>query len=256
MTQPSIDGTRLTTDEYLANLDADLEGLVAAATDLDARVPGCPDWDVRALISHVIGVYRHKSACMATDARPADRDASWGVVAEGEDPVEALKAAYAELRGHLTARDADDPTYTWWPGEQTVGFWQRRMAQETTVHRWDAESAVDGPEGAGDIPDDLATDGIDELLGWLRWPWDDEPQDEATGQRVLVASGDHSWIITLNPTSVEVAGGAGEADAMLAGDPSGLLLHLWGRPGEHGVATMGDEVALRLMRARLDSLAS
>ncbi len=37
----------------------------------------------------------------------------------------------------------------------------------------------------------------------------------------------------------------------VAGEPSDLLLHLWGRPGEHGIATMGDPVALALLRERL-----
>lgn len=249
--QPSLDGTRLSTDDYLAHLDADHEAMLAAATDLEAAVPGCPGWDVRALLSHVIGVYRHKSAAMATDSEPSKRDDTWGQVPDGVDPRDALREAYAELVGHLTARDADDATWAWWPPEQTVGFWQRRMAQETTVHRWDAESALDGPEGAGDVPEELAADGVDELLGWLRWPWDDVPQEEATGQRVLVAADDHSWTVTLNRTSVEVVGGAGAAEALVAGPSSGVLLHLWGRPGDHGVATTGDETALRLLRERL-----
>lgn len=251
-TQPSLDGTRLGTAEYLAHLDADFEAMLAASDDLGLAVPGCPDWDVAALLSHVLGVYRHKVACMRLDANPGDRaSGGWGDVAEGEDVRELIRAAYSELRELLETRGPDEPTYAWWPSEQTVGFWHRRMAQETTVHRWDAESAVDGSDGAGDVPDDLAADGVDELLGWLRWPWDEVPQAEATGQRVLVACEDHSWTITLNETSVEVVGGAGEADALVAGQPSGLLLHLWGRPGEHGIATTGDETALRLLRERL-----
>ncbi len=48
-----------------------------------------------------------------------------------------------------------------------------------------------------------------------------------------------------------VEAGAGEADALLAGPASGLLLQLWGRPGDHGVASTGDETALRLLRERL-----
>lgn len=249
--QPSIDGTRLIADQYLAHLEADFEGLVAASDDLGAAVPGCPGWTVRDLLCHVLGVYRHKLVVLRTDAAPPPRDDEWGAVPEGEDVVAALRAAYDDLRAQLAARDADDPTWAWWPPEQTVGFWQRRMAQETTVHRWDAESATDGPDAAGDVPDDLAADGIDELLGWLRWPWDDAPQEEATGQKVLVATDDHSWTVTLERTSVTVEGGAGEADALVAGPASGLLLHVWGRPGDHGVATTGDETALRLLRERL-----
>jgi uncharacterized protein (TIGR03083 family) len=249
--QPSIDGTRLSSAQYLAHLDADFEGLVAASGDLAADVPGCPGWTVRDLLSHVLGVYRHKLVALRTDAAPPPRDDEWGAVPEGGDVVAALRESYADLRAQLEARDADDPSWSWWPPEQTVGFWQRRMAQETTVHRWDAESAAGGPDSAGDVPDDLAVDGIDELLGWLRWPWDDEPQDDASGQKVLVATDDHSWTVTLGRTEVTVEAGAGEADALLAGPASGLLLQLWGRPGDHGVASTGDETALRLLRERL-----
>jgi hypothetical protein len=46
--------------------------------------------------------------------------------------------------------------------DQTVGFWIRRMAQETVVHRVDAELAAEVAPGA--IPDDIALDGIDEFL--------------------------------------------------------------------------------------------
>ncbi len=250
-TQPSLDGTRLRTEQYLAHLDADFEAMLDASVDLTADVPGCPGWDVAALLSHVMGVYRHKIVVLKTDAAPPERTDDWGAVTAGADVRDELRAAYAELRTLLAARPDDAPTWAWWPPEQTVGFWQRRMAQETTVHRWDAESATDGPDGAGDVPDDLAADGVDELLGWLTWPWDEAPQPDATGQRVLVAADDHSWTVTLNPTTVEVVGGAGEADALVAGPAYSMLLHLWGRPGEHGIATTGDETALRLLRERL-----
>ncbi len=255
MTQPSLAGTRLDPAAYAAHLDADVAALLAAATDLSADVPGCPGWTVRDLLSHVLGVFRHKSAAMDAGASPSLESGDWGDLAEGEDPRPLLEAAYADLRTRLDV-DPATPTWTWWPAEQTVGFWQRRMAQETAVHRWDAESAVHGPDGAGAVPDDLALDGIDELVGWLAWPWDDVPQPAAAGQRVLVSTADAGWIVTLHPTRVEVAaaGESPDADALLAGDPSGLLLHLWGRPGEHGIAAVGDADALELAHARFRML--
>lgn len=257
-THPSIDGTRLSTEAYLAHFDADVAATLAAATDLSAAVPGCPDWTVRDLLSHVVGVYRHKIVALDTDAQPEQQGFDrWGVIAEGSDPRDVLREEAAALRQRLVARDASAATYAWWPSEQTVGFWQRRMAQETAVHRWDAESAVDGPDSAGAIADDLAVDGVDELLGWLTWPWDEEPQPAAAGQSVLVSTADHAWTVTLHPTRVEVVGGSSDtAVALVAGEPSGLLLHLWGRPGEHGIATGGDAVALDLLRERLAMLAT
>ena len=250
---PSLDDTRLSDDRYLELLEADVTALLAASGDLAAEVPGCPGWTVRDLLAHVIGVYRHKIVAMDTDAEPPEPGADgWGALAEGEDPREVLRTEYAALRERLTARDPSTPTWTWWPGEQDLGFWIRRMAQETAVHRWDAESAAHGPDGAAPIPDDLATDGVDELLGWLTWVWgDDLAQPDAVGQTVLVSTADHVWTLAFEPTRVVVSAGGTDGDAFVAGAPSGLLLHVWGRPGGHHVATLGDTTALRLFAERL-----
>lgn len=253
--QPSIDGTRLPAARYLEVLDADLESLLAASGDLEADVPSCPGWTVRDLLSHVIGVYRHKVVALRTDEAPPQRGDAWGELAAGDDPRAVLREEYAALRELLAARDVDAATWTWWPAEQTVGFWVRRMAQETAVHRWDAECAAYGVEGAAEIDADLAADGVDELLGWLRWGWEDEPQDDAVGQRVLVSTGEHSWTVQLERIVVSVEGGAGEAGALVAGEPSAVLLDLWGRPGQD-VATGGDTQALALLRRRLADVAS
>ena len=253
---PSVDDTRLSTQDYLDHLDADVEALIEAATDLEAVVPGCPDWSVGDLLSHVVGVYRNKSAALETDLEPVLGFESWGAIEPGQDVREVLRAEYSRLRELLTARPAETPTWTWWPAEQTIGFWQRRMAQETAVHRWDAQSAVLGVDGADPIDDDLADDGVDELLSWLTWPWDEEALDDAAGQTVLVSSGVHSWTLAFTPTRVTVEGGVGDAVSLVAGPPSGLLLHLWGRPGNHDVATGGDVVALSLLQQRLAMLVS
>jgi uncharacterized protein (TIGR03083 family) len=249
---PSIAGTRLTAQAYLDATDADLEALAVSVADhLDDQVPGCPGWTGRDLVSHVVGVYRHKTVALETAAQPPDRDAAWGELGT-TDPVLTLRAAYAELRDHLAGADPAVASWSWWPAEQTVGFWQRRMAQETAVHRWDAQSCAAGPDGAEVIDEAIAADGVDELLGWLTWPWDEVPQPEASGQQVAVSTPEVSWTVTLHPTQVEVRAGAAEsAAAMLAGPASGLLLHLWGRPGDHGVAAVGDPDALRLLAERL-----
>jgi uncharacterized protein (TIGR03083 family) len=195
-------------------------------------------------------VYRHKNAVFATGGKPPQpTEGDWGALADGEDPRVLLRDEYAVLRRHLDV-DPDAPSWTWWPPEQTMGFWQRRMAQETAVHRWDAESAAYGVDDAGDIDPQLADDGIDELLGWLTWDWD-EVQEGAVGQRVLVSTGDRSWTVVLDPTAAAVSAGGDDGDALVAGEPSGLLLHLWGRPGEHGIARGGDLTALRLLAERL-----
>src|SRR5258708_19732096 len=79
-----------------------------------------------------------------------------------EPPLELLDWAYAALTAEFAARRPEDHTFTWYDPDQTVGFWIRDMAQETVIHRVDAELAAAEPLAA--IPGDLAADGIDELL--------------------------------------------------------------------------------------------
>ena len=62
-----------------------------------------------------------------------------------EEPVALLDRAYAELMEEFTRRNPEDFSRTWYDPDQTVGFWIRRMAQETVIHRIDAELAADPP---------------------------------------------------------------------------------------------------------------
>ena len=45
--------------------------------------------------------------------------------------------------------------------DQTVGFWYRRMALETVVHRVDVETGFGVPRA---VNAELAVDGIDEVV--------------------------------------------------------------------------------------------
>jgi uncharacterized protein (TIGR03083 family) len=253
--QPSIAGTRLTADAYLAAFDAEARALLDATVDLTADVPGCPGWVVRDLLSHVIGVYRHKIAALDLGHAPEERSEGWGALDATDDPRDVLRETHEALRARLDV-DPETPAWSWWPPEQTVGFWQRRMAHETAVHRWDADSAALGVAAAPPVPYELAVDGVDEILGWMEWPWDDA-QAEATGQQVMVSTDEVAWTLTLEPTRVTVEAGTSEsAVALIAGEPSALLLHLWGRPPDASIATGGDVVALRLLRERIDMATS
>jgi hypothetical protein len=51
--------------------------------------------------------------------------------------VALLDRSYAALVGELTTRDPSDRGGTWYEPDPTVGFWGRRMAQESVIHRID-----------------------------------------------------------------------------------------------------------------------
>jgi hypothetical protein len=123
------------------------------------------------------------------------------------------------------------------------------MAHETAVHRIDAELAIRTPTP---VNAELAVDGVDEILViMLAGDWSDEPDDAANGQRVAIATGGRTWGVRLQKKSVSVTDDGEAVEATLGGDPSDVLLWLWGRSPDERVNRSGDEEALRLLRSRL-----
>jgi uncharacterized protein (TIGR03083 family) len=146
---------------FLACLEADYRRIREVVPGhLAAPVPSCPDWTMADLTRHVGEVYLHKVECMREGHAPKT---DWPPAGLGnEEPVALLDRSYADLVAELTTRDPAAPGGTWYAPDPTVGFWIRRMAQESVIHRIDAELGAGAP--IAPIPDDLAIDGIDELL--------------------------------------------------------------------------------------------
>lgn len=233
-------------DRYLELLDADAARLRAVAPScLDRPVPECPGWTGADAVRHTAQVYLHKVETI----RLRDWPDPWPP--EGLDEAEPLTLfddAYRRLADSFAAHDPADPATTWWPPDQSVGFWIRRMAHETSVHRRDVESA------AGEVTPiaaDLAVDGIDEILTiMLEGDWSEERVATASGSRVLVSSADHDWEVTLGSRQVDVVrSSSGTAAAMVSGEPGEVLLWLWGRgPQPHAD---GDPAVVTELRERL-----
>jgi uncharacterized protein (TIGR03083 family) len=213
---------------------------------LPADVPSCPGWTVRDLVWHVAEVYEHKIACTLLGAAPDPWPPEWP---DDRDPLEWFADAHGRLLALFARSEPTTPSATWWPPDQTVGFWARRMAHETAVHRVDAELAAGS---ATPIDHDLATDGIDEILTrMLAGDWSEDPDDAATGQRVAIEAGGRAWTVVLGREAVEVAEGERDVVARVAGDPSDADLWLWGRAADGRVDRTGDQDALAVLRRRL-----
>jgi len=132
----------------------------AAAGQLDASVPTCPDWTVRQLAFHLADVYRYVAFHVPRgEASKPERPAPEPT--EGLDPLATFDSRYAEVVRVLESVDADLPAYNWAPQAKRAAFWHRRMAVETALHRWDAQVAA-GP--AEPVDAKLATDGINEVV--------------------------------------------------------------------------------------------
>ncbi|HVF06064.1 MAG TPA: maleylpyruvate isomerase family mycothiol-dependent enzyme [Frankiaceae bacterium] len=235
-------------DRYLSLLNGDAALLRATAVrDLDADVSTCPGWKVRDAVEHVCEVYEHKVAAIAAGGAKPDPwpPPDWPA---DRDPIAWFDVAYARLRDALVHTDPGAPSWTWWPEDQTAGFWLRRMAQETAMHRADVECAHGLPSP---IADDLALDGIDELFFLMfAGDWSDLPQPELTGT-FTVSAADRSWRVGCAPEEVTVAKGGGDADGTVTGNPSDVLLWLYGRVPDPFVELGGDPDALVRFRERL-----
>jgi len=223
-----------------------------AAKDLDAGVPTCPGWTVADLVEHVAVVYLHKVESMRRQKTPDP----WPPDHGGEPPLDLLDRGYSELAGEFATRPADLMAATWYPPDQTVGFWIRRMAQETVVHRIDAELAIGEP--VEPVPDDLAVDGIDEVLVvFLAFAVSGWPEEfaadlgDADGRSVRVAAGGSAWSVTMAPGRVTVdRGDGGIPGATVSGSPEAVLRWLWSR-GDTGVSIDGDDSLVQRLRRLL-----
>jgi uncharacterized protein (TIGR03083 family) len=238
----------------LSRLDDDFNLLRAtvAATDLAAPVPSCPDWTVADLAGHVAAVYLHKAECIRLGAFPDP----WPPETVGPDPVTALDESYAAMTAQFAAHSPADHSATWYDPDQTVGFWIRRMAQETVIHRADAEVAAG--HAVSPIAPDLAVDGVDEVLklflGYGSTVWKDDfgaLLDTPDTRPVSVSTGHHAWTLTAASSGVEIgdaATGFG-GDALVSGEAAPLLLWLWNRAGDDAVRLSGDPELLHQFHA-------
>jgi uncharacterized protein (TIGR03083 family) len=246
----------MTPERYLELLEQDGARLASAArtADLDAPIPACPGWSVRDCVAHTAGVYQHKVACIRLGRYASDdtreQPDGWELVAWFDT---ALAAIVAELR----ERGPTAAAYTFSATDQTVGFWYRRMAQETAVHRVDVEAAL-GATTPIDV--ELAVDGIDEVLDvFMGTDWTAMSPDEwgtvdphaGEGSTIAVRSGGSVWRSTLGPERVVMDRDGGPADASVSGAPEDVLLWLWGRHPDTAVSLDGDPSALRSFRDRL-----
>ena len=243
-----MESTRL-----LECLDVDFGRLrsVVAEADLDAQVPSCPDWTVTDLARHVGAVYLHKVECMRLGSHP-DPWPPEGL--NDEEPVSLLDRSYAALAAEFAARSPAEAAFTWYGPDQTVGFWIRRMAQETAIHRVDAELGARVP--VTPIPADLAVDGVDEFLvafvEYAAKTWPDEFAEllaPADGRTVRLETDGGAWLVQPTPESVEVrVSDVDSADAVVHGDPTDLLLWVWNRAPDDAVRISGDPGLVTFLR--------
>jgi uncharacterized protein (TIGR03083 family) len=199
--------------DHLAHLRADCDAVLAVLdrTAGDEPVAACPGWGIRELVEHLGGVHRWATQIVQTGAR-VDQTPTPG----GRDLTEWFAEGADELLRTLAAAD---PTADAWSftADRTAGFWRRRQALETVVHRWDAQRAAGEPERIDPV---LAADGLHEVADLML------PRQVRLG-RVEPLS--RAVRLTATDASGDVLLGEGEPAATVAGPAELLLLLLWHR---------------------------
>jgi uncharacterized protein (TIGR03083 family) len=202
------------------------EGIAAAAgMGLEEAVPACADWDVRGLVQHVSMVYARIGRVVSTRATEAPQVAA--VLPEG-DPVEVFRDLLDSVVAALSESDADTPVWNWGPSAPKVAtFWARRMAHESSVHRFDAQAAHGVMQP---IDAELAADGIDELVDVMApRVYTRDNIAGPTGTVRLQSSDNDSWHLQLEPDGPRRSNLVTDPDVIANGTSSALLLAAYGR---------------------------
>lgn len=228
---------RLEGDQYLNHLEQDGEALAAAAElHLDTEVPSCPGWTIDDLVAHTYEAHYFWASIAGQQLQDPEE------VAERPRPpraelISTYRAGLAELVQAL--RSTDPQTRVWsWSQEPDVAWIRRRMAQETAVHRWDAQSAVGSEEP---IDSRLAVDGIDEFLEFFVTDLEEVPDMTV---HLHATDTDGEWLIQIKDGQMGLVHEHGKGDVAVKGAASDLLLLLWGRIPEAQVQVHGDRSAL------------
>ncbi len=231
---------------YRQALRSDGEAIAAAGrSHLDAEVPACPGWTVHKLLAHVGRVYRSVGrhvAERATEMIPADQIPR---PPEGDAIVEWFEEGHGFVQEALDGADPDEAVWSW-AGQNTMAFYFRRMAHETAVHRWDAESALGAP---GPLNSDLGADGVSELFEMVL------PFTVANWRLTLPdaslhlhrTDGDGEWMLANDAGRIKVSHEHAKGDAAVRASGAELLLLSWERIGldSPGVETFGEADAAR-----------
>ena len=230
--------------EYLDIVVAQTGALATAARAAgpDVTVPATPDWTMAKLVKHCGTTHRWARGVVETGefANPGELDL--GLPADESDYPDWIEAGATTLAATVGAADPDASTWSW-GNDAHVRFWSRRMAHETSIHRWDAESAT-GSQAS--VAPDLAVDGIDERLEHLV----PSMNFNAAGASALAGSGetvhlhctdaDGEWLLRFGADEFTFTREHAKGDVALRGPASDLLLYLVGRGPLDALEVHGD----------------
>jgi uncharacterized protein (TIGR03083 family) len=248
MDQRGPSATWLEQLEQIEQRAAAFREAVAAASDLSARVPGCPDWTIIDLLEHLGEVHRSWAAAVRAGdpSAPPSPGARGLEMPPSDSPASALlhwsAASTQELLEALREFGPERPCWTWWQerhAPRTASAVARHQVQETAVHAYDAQEAVGRPEP---VPSAIALDCVDEFLAVTvgttaaRQPW---PHDPAV--LAIIAAEGPSWALRLASDGVAaIPSPERDCDATVRAPSPDLILALYKRVPVDVVRVDGD----------------
>jgi uncharacterized protein (TIGR03083 family) len=221
--------------------------------DMESAVPSCPDWTLADLAWHLTQT-QHFWGSIAGDLLLEPDHVVELTRPEPQDVPALFDRESARLVEALSRHPAETRCWTWDDDGWSIGWVRRRQAHEALIHRVDAELTIGN---LTDIDDELAADGVDELLysqidGVPEWG--SFIPDETTA--TLSIDGGASYglrfgrIVGVGPES----GKEYDLDTFLVSEPSGTVisgsatdldLWLWGR-GSSGIRCDDDALLARI----------
>jgi uncharacterized protein (TIGR03083 family) len=216
--------------------------LAAYRSNPDGRVPWSDRWTVRSVARHVAGSH-HAVAVILADRPSADFERAAAMPRiETSDPAFPEWFAANTERLLTQCRTVPLDAVCWAPHpllDGTAAYWRRRIAYDTLVHRWDAETGA-GIAGAAMEPE-IAADAVDELLLGLRVTR--AMTNAPAGPAIRLACVDtpdgtpHVWHLDVSEVgNLTVHAEPIDVAVTLSGTAEDLLLWLWGRIEIDGVS--------------------
>jgi uncharacterized protein (TIGR03083 family) len=235
--------------DQLTEQAAALRAAVAVAGP-SAPVPTCPKWTVQGLVRHLAKVQQWAVRALVTDPdgeppHPDEPPAEWDAL------LSWWETQVGTLVDTLRGLEPDSPAWVFdGISPHTAGFWARRQAHETAIHRLDGEHAVAGSDLPDAVPSlvydpEFAADGIDEALA-VGLPRQARREPVPVRGSVLIHAADagRAWLVGLapgEPLDVGPAEPGIDADASLVGTADAVYRAVWGRPSH---AVRGGDLAL------------
>lgn len=250
--------------DYLTHIIGNSAGFRAALSQArpDAIVPSCPDWTAFDLAHHLTEVHNFWATIIAEDLRTTDQVQQVASPPRQDSLTSQLTALATQterLIEELARHDDAEVRWSWFAGDQSVGFTRRMQAMEAYQHRVDAELCARLPVTVADPT--LAADCVQHCVE-VMWaePWAEFTRAHVlqltaldTGDSWLLAVGTSAGISPWTAEHVEAPAvrfaDAGAPTAQVLGTAHQLACYLWGRTAE--VDRSGDLAALDLLGERV-----